>query len=171
MRTVPSNAEEANHRPSPDHEIPETLLPWTSSVLTARLLANSHSLIISSSLPLARIRPLGSKATHCTVLSCPCNVRRQWPVSASQSRIDLSSEGDASIRPSGDHAMRPTHPVCPRSVRTSFTPGGNFCCPCFCARRNSSFVGFLIVGLPTITSKFASPWLCWSVYSRPAGSG
>ena len=35
-------------------------------------------------------------------------------------------EGDAGIRPSGDHAMRPIQPVCPRSVRTSFTPGGRF---------------------------------------------
>ncbi len=47
-------------------------------------------------------------------------------VSASDSQIIRSADGDASIRPSGDQAMRPIVPVCPRSVRMSFTPGGRF---------------------------------------------
>jgi hypothetical protein len=54
-------------------------------------------------------------------------VYKHSPVSAFHIVIVLSrGDGDANICPSGDHAMRPMGAARPRSVRTSFTPGG---CP------------------------------------------
>src|SRR4028118_1126613 len=76
--------------------------------------------------PLARVRPVGSKATLMTPPLCPLSVRIRLPVSPFHRRIVASAEGDASIPPSGDQAMRPITPVCPDKECSNFTPGGSF---------------------------------------------
>lgn len=83
----------------------------------------------------------------------PSGVCRHSPVSASHSRIVLSAAGVASIRPSGDHAMRPIQPVWPRSVRTSFTPGGRLFRTSSSARRHSSFWSCSDIGSATYLNR------------------
>ena len=78
----------------------------------------SQSLIVSSSLPEAIVRPSGEKATEAIMTACPCSVRSSRPLAASQSLIVLSPLPEAIVRPSGEKATETTV-SCPCSVRSS----------------------------------------------------
>jgi hypothetical protein len=63
----------------------------------------SHSLMVSSLLAEASVRPSGAKATAVTISAWPARLARSWPVSASQSLI-VVAPADARVSPSGAKA-------------------------------------------------------------------
>src|SRR5207248_11797004 len=83
-------------------------------------LATSHSLTVSSQLPLANCVPSGAKASPNTQLVCPlsvCTPVPGCPPESSHSRIWVSKPPLASRRPSGLQARAYTGPLWPESVR------------------------------------------------------
>jgi len=76
----------------------------------------SHSLIVSSSDPEARVSPFGLNATELTLEPCPTSVWRTSPLATSHSLIVLSSDPEARVPPFGLNVTELTLEPCPRSV-------------------------------------------------------
>jgi hypothetical protein len=78
----------------------------------------SHSLMVSSLLAEASVRPSGAKATALTAVPAawPLSVARSLPVSMSQSLIVLFPLPEARLRPSGAKATASIHAVWPLRV-------------------------------------------------------
>src|SRR5262249_10151659 len=84
-------------------------------------LATSHSLIVWSALPVARVLPSGLKATELSQSVCPVRVAVRWPVATSHN-LRAVPPPEASVLPSGLKDRKSTKPLRLR-VRVFWPPG------------------------------------------------
>src|SRR5208337_3317521 len=82
-------------------------------------LATSQSLILSSALPDASLRPSGLNATELTELVCPARVRNSCPLATSQSLTEWSRLPESKVCPSGLKATDATDAECPVCTTSS----------------------------------------------------
>ena len=111
--------------------------------------ATSHSMIVLSRLPVARVLPSGLNATDATPCACPVSVAVILPLATSHSLTVLSRLAEASVLPSGLNVTERTESVC---LSHKFSCDCPWAWLCFGLEVSSSvFSGLLSLGSAAVT--------------------